>query len=82
MTGIVQLSFDAVLSIFTEKKIIRICIGKTHPLQNQITFSTSSGRLTLIRTRTERYKRSFLPRAVKLLSVKDVRKGDRLISEL
>ena len=82
MTGIVQLSFDAVLSIFTEKKIIRICNDKTHPLHSQITFSTRSGRLILIRTRTERYKRSFLPRAVKLLSVKDVRKGDRLISKL
>ena len=81
MTGIVQLSFDAVLSIFTEKKIIRICNDKTHPLHSQITFSTRSGRLILIRTRTERYKRSFLPREVQLLS-KDVRKGDGLISKL
>ena len=70
------------LTTFTEKKIIRICNDKSHPLFSQIMFSNRSGRVILMRTRTERYKRSFLPRALKHLSVKDIRKGDKLISKL
>ena len=82
ITGISQLTFDAVLTIFTEKKIIRICNDENHPLFSQIMFSNRSGRIILMRTRTERYKRSFLPRAIKHLSVRDVRKEDKLISKL
>ena len=82
ITGIRQLTFDAVLTTFTEKKIIRICNDENHPLFSQIIFSNRSGRIILMRTRTERYKRSFLPRAIKQLSVRDIRKGDKLISKL
>ena len=70
------------LTIFTEKRIIRICNDENHPLFSQIMFSNRSGRIILMRTRTERYKRSFLPRAIKHLSVRDVRKEDKLISKL
>merc|ERR1711860_334066 len=65
-----QLSFDQILSKFTEKKIIKIMKDQTHPLNDSIQFSSRSNRLIIMKTRTERYKKSFLPRAIKDLYVK------------
>ena len=65
-----QLLFDQILSKFTEKKIIKIMKDQTHPLNEFIQFSSRSNRLIIMKTRTERYKRSFLPRAIKDLYIK------------
>ena len=65
-----QLSFDQILSKFTEKKIIKIMKDQTHPLNESVQFSSRSNRLIIMKTRTERYKKSFLPRAVKDLYIK------------
>ena len=50
------------------KKIMSICADKSHPLSSQVTTSPRSGRVILLRTNRERYKNSFLPYAMKLLS--------------
>ena len=74
ITNIPQLSFSEILAKYTEKKIIRIIRDTTHPLNMQIGFSTRSKRLAIIRTKTERYRKSFIPRAVKQLYDSDFRK--------
>ena len=67
ITNIPQLSFSEILAKYTEKKIIRIIKDTTHPLNMQIGFSSRSKRLAIIRTKTESYRKSIIPRTVKLL---------------
>ena len=74
ITNIPQLSFSEILAKYTEKKIIRIIKDTTHPLHMQICFSARSKRLAIIRTKTERYRKSFIPRAVKQLYDSNFRK--------
>ena len=54
----------------TIHKMNRIIKDKSHPLFNRICFSKrKSGRLISIQTKTERHKKSFLPRAVRAITM-------------
>ena len=54
------------LDKITELKFKRILNDNSHPLYNQIIFSKRrEGRLLSITTKTERHRKSFLPRAVR-----------------
>ena len=59
--------FDILLLSSTSKKINKI-ENTDHPLASKIKRSVRSGRPLFITTRTERYKKSFLPYAVTLLT--------------
>ena len=50
-----------------QTKIISILKEKDHPLYNQVSFSHRSGKPIMIKCRLERYRKSFLPCAVRLL---------------
>ena len=76
ITEIEHLSFDQILMKFSEKKMKKIINDNTHPLFNKISFSNRSNRLILIKTSTERYRQSFVPRTVKYLYDKNFRKSD------
>ena len=58
--------FDIILHMATFKKIKKI-ENSNHPLAYKIKRSARSGRPLFIKTRTERYKKSFLPYAITLL---------------
>ena len=54
----------------TIHKMNRIIKDKSHPLFDRICFSKrKSGRLISIQTKTERHKKSFLPRAVRAINM-------------
>ena len=59
--------FDVLLFLSTSKKINKI-ENTDHPLAIKIKRSVRSGRPLFITTRTERYRKSFLPYAVTLLT--------------
>ena len=59
--------FDVLLFLSTSKKINKI-ENTDHPLASKIKRSVRSGRPLFITTRTERYRKSFLPYAVTLLT--------------
>ena len=61
---------DFLLEKTTVHKIKRIIKDSTHPLFAKITFSTrKSGRFVSIKTRTERHRKSFLPRAIRAITL-------------
>ena len=72
ITEIEHLSVDQILMKFSEKKMKKIINDNTHPLFNKISFSNRSNRLILIKTSTERYRQSFVPRTVKYLYDKNL----------
>ena len=59
--------FEVLLFLSTSKKINKI-ENTDHPLASKIKRSVRSGRPLFITTRTERYRKSFLPYAVTLLT--------------
>ena len=63
-------SFEIILNINLERKVLSILKSEDHPIFKEIIFSERSGRVLYIRTKTERYKNSFLPLAVKLIPFK------------
>lgn len=65
ITGIPQKHFEEIEMECSDKKIIKVLKDPTHPLHTRITFSQRSGRLLLIKAKTERYRKSFIPRAVR-----------------
>ena len=61
---------DILLEKATLNKIQRIIKDSTHPLFTKITFSTrKSGRFISIKTKTERHRKSFLPRAIRSVTL-------------
>ena len=60
-------SFDAAYAIHCFRKIERISSDIQHPLAPQIKYSPRSNRILLIHCKTERFRKSFLPSAVKLI---------------
>ena len=76
MCGVEVYHPDILLEKATLNKIQRIIKDSTHPLFTKITFSTrKSGRFISIKTKTERHRKSFLPRAIRsvtLLSRKNI----------
>ena len=61
---------DILLEKATMNKIKRIVKDSTHPLFDKIIFSTrKSGRLISVRTKTERHRKSFLPRAIRSITL-------------
>ena len=70
MTDISQASFLDIFEKFCIRKIESIIKDCNHPLFPNITFSSRSNRIILTRVRTERYRKSFLPYAIKLYSMK------------
>ena len=63
-------SVNSLLDKLTSTKMKRILKDKAHPLFSKILFSNrKQGRLLSLMTKTERYRKSFLPRAVKSVSL-------------
>ena len=61
---------DCLLVKSTVNKINRIIKDPTHPLFPKITFSArKTGRFISIKTKTERHKKSFLPRAIRTITL-------------
>ena len=71
LTGISQDSFYSLLDLTCLNKINRILKDPSHPLYTQINFSARSGRILLLKTRKERYRRYFLPIAIKMYSTRN-----------
>ena len=59
--------FEMLHLLESQKKIMSIVKDKNHPLMSQIKFSVRSGKPVLVKTKCERYRKSFLPYAMKLL---------------
>ena len=68
-----QFDFKELFQKACVNKITKILKDTSHPLHNQIIFSSRSNRVLLIRSRKERFKNSFLPLAVKIYSSKQKR---------
>ena len=60
-------NFDSLLTSLSLKKIEKIEKDQNHPLQNEIIRSKRTNRVILIQCKKERYRRSFVPSAIKLL---------------
>ena len=60
-------SFENLRNLISLKKIIDIEADKSHPLSKQIVRSIRSNRPLNVKCRTERYRRSFLPHAIRLI---------------
>ena len=61
---------DSLLEKTTVNKINRIIKDSSHPLFSKITFSTrKNGRYISIKTKTERHRKSFLPRAIRTITL-------------
>ena len=58
-------NFDALSLALCAKKLNKVIEDETHPLYPQIRFSSRSGKLIHIRTRTVRFSNSFLPFAIR-----------------
>ena len=68
LTGIKQDSFIEIFEKICNKKFNRILNDPTHPFYSQINRGERSGRVLFLRMKTERYRSSFLPTAIKLHS--------------
>ncbi|MCI4375714.1 hypothetical protein PGIGA_G00113330 [Pangasianodon gigas] len=68
VTGMRFESLEAVVERCTQKKLEAILEYPDHPLHNTLMDqrSSCSGRLTSVRCRTERYRSSFIPTAIRL----------------
>ena len=73
LTGIAQHLFIDIFESNCKIKFSRILKDLTHPFSNQIKFSERSGRIIFPVVKKERYKRSFLPTAIKLHSLSEHR---------
>ena len=73
LTGIAQHLFIDIFESNCKNKFSRILKDLTHPFSNQIKFSERSGRIIFPVVKKERYKRSFLPTAIKLHSLSEHR---------
>ena len=63
------LSFDDLFDVCCARKIKSIDKDASHPLFSQIVRSTRTDRIQLILAKTERYKLTFMPHAIKFLQV-------------
>ena len=59
---------DELLTNACIKKLKTILEDNSHPLHTNLKFSSRSGRLIYLKTNRERYKNSFMPLSVKLLT--------------
>ena len=62
-------SFNVLYLCQYQSKINSVLKDNTHPLSSLVGFSERSGKPLVIKCRLERYRNSFLPRAVKLLRI-------------
>ena len=62
---------DEILTNACIKKLKSILEDNSHPLHADLQFSARSGRLIYLKTNRERYKNSFMPLSVKLLTQQD-----------
>ena len=72
MIGVSQESFNDLNDKKVFRKLQSIFKDKTHPLRNELDnlFISRSGRLRLPKIKTERYRHSFIPRAIKIFNLK------------
>ena len=68
MTGINQDCFTTIFEKFCIRKLMSILKDSNHPLYDNISFSSRSQRIILPKVNRERYRKSFLPYALKLYS--------------
>ena len=67
-------SIEELLERVRGRKIESLMSSNHHPLSNKVEFSKRTGRAIVIKCRTERYRRSFLPRATLSLANSFIRK--------
>ena len=61
------LYFDDLFHMCCSRKIISIDKDSSHPLYGNISRSVRTGRIQLMSAKTERYRSSFIPHAIKVL---------------
>ena len=62
-------SFKSIFETSCLKKLSNILKDQYHPLSYQLVTSQRSGRLRHIRARTERYRNSFMPQAIRIRDI-------------